>query len=80
MKKRFFSKKSRIICFSWSAVGIILICCIYIASTLNDSSMQEIIKNIVICYISASCVLSGFLAYLAKKEKKKKQDGSKIDQ
>ena len=70
MKKNFFQKKSRIICLSWSLIGIILLCFVFIAS-YKDSSLQKIIGKIVICYVFASCITSGIVAYLNKKEKKK---------
>jgi len=69
MKEKFFSKKSRIICNSWSVVGIILFCAIFIATSLKDSFLQEVIGNIVICYVFVSCILAGIVAYIKKREK-----------
>ena len=70
MKEKFFARKSRIICLVWSVAGIILLGFIFAASSLNDSSLQKIIGNIVMCYAVLSCILAGAVASIKKKEKK----------
>ena len=70
MNKPFFTKKNLIICFSWSLVGVILLCFIFAANLLKDDSLQKIVGHIVIFYVAGSCVLSGIVAYITKKEKK----------
>lgn len=71
MKEKLFSKKSHILCLSWSVIGIMLLCLIFVASSLKDNSLQEIIGNIVVGYVFLSCILAGIVAYIKKKEKKK---------
>lgn len=66
--KNLFTKKKRIICFSWSLIGIILLVSIHL---FKDTSFQETIGNIVLCYVFGSCILSGVIGYISKKEKQK---------
>jgi hypothetical protein len=65
--KKFFENKSRMICFAWSFIGIVLLVCVYL---FKNTSLQEEIGNIVLCYVFGSCILSGVVAYISKKEKK----------
>jgi hypothetical protein len=64
--KKFFEKKSRMICFAWSFLGIILLVCVYLFA---HTSLQEAVEKIVLCYVFGSCILSGIVAFISKREK-----------
>lgn len=64
--KKFFSKKSRIIYFFWALIGITLLILIF---QFKDTSFQELIGNIVILYVFGSCIISGVIHRMVKKEK-----------
>ncbi len=60
-------KKSHIICFFWTLIGIILLILI---SQFEGTSLQGVISNIVILYVIGSWIISGVLSRMVKKEKK----------
>jgi peptidoglycan/LPS O-acetylase OafA/YrhL len=63
--KKFFKNKSRMICFAWSLIGMILLVCAYF---FKNSSLQEFVGNIILCYVFGSCILSGVVANISKKK------------
>lgn len=65
--KKFFSKKSRIIYLFWALIGIVLLILI---SQFEGTSLQGAIGNIVILYVFGSCIISGVISRMVKKEKK----------
>jgi hypothetical protein len=65
--KKFFQKKSRIICFAWCFIGLILLVAILL---FKNTSLQGAVGNIVLCYVFGSCILSGVAAFISKSEKK----------
>lgn len=66
--KKIFAKKSRTICCFWLLFGIVILGLIQV---YEGTSRQELIGNIVRCYMFGSCIVPGVAAYIAKKEKKK---------
>lgn len=69
--RNFFSKKSRIIYFFWALIGIILLILI---SQFEGTPLQGFIGNIVILYVFGSCIISGVISRIVKKEKKSSPD------
>lgn len=69
MKNKLSSKKSLILCLSWSVIGIILLCLIFFTSSLKDPSLEKIMGNIVLGYVFLSCILVGIVAYIKKGKK-----------
>lgn len=67
-------KKKWIICILWSIIAAILLLLVFIAAPYENSRLQEIIGKIVLCYVSASCVVTGIVAHMAKEEKKQKEN------
>ena len=64
--KKFFSKKSRIIYSFWALIGITLLILIF---QFKGTSLQDPIGNIVILYVFGSCIISGVIHRMVKKEK-----------
>lgn len=64
-------KKSRIIYFLWALIGIILLILIF---QFKDTSLQDTIGVIVILYIFGSCIISGVISRLVKKENSKNME------
>lgn len=69
--KNFFSKKSHIICFFWTLIGIIILILI---SQFAGTSLQGVISNIVIFYVLGSWIISGVIYRIVKKERKKQKN------
>ncbi|MCM1541916.1 MAG: hypothetical protein NC121_11730 [Blautia sp.] len=64
--KKIFSTKSRMIYFFWAFIGIILLILI---SQFKNTSLQGTIGNMVILYVFGSCIISGVIHRMVKKEK-----------
>ena len=63
-------RKSRMICFAWTLLGIILV---ILAARFEGTSSQATIGNMAILYVFGSCIFSGVMFRLVEKEKRKKR-------
>ena len=64
-------RKSRMICFAWTLLGIMLI---ILVARFAGTSSQGTIGNMAILYVFGSCILSGVMFRLVKKERRKKRE------
>lgn len=72
MRKKCY-KKSRIICFIWIAITIILLSFIWIADSQENTLLQEVISDLMPWYFITLFITCGVIAHISKIERKQKK-------